>query len=605
MSYLLHYWFVQMKRIFLFVLLTFVYLTILDTFTAYDAGISVVRSFVISLIALAISNLLKELDHEQIRLAWMKKTSAWLTPLIAIVIFSTLVGFAVPKVEPQWPDPVPFIHSAAEGAGGTGAATQKVGYGEDDSRLGGSFVQDYTPVFTANVHDSHYWRVETKDLYTGKGWELSSEPEYEELENGMIGLEMFSDEVASESLTGLIELHNPSIGKLMYPYGATQAEELTGIETSFSLDPNSEAVQTEFNTTPEMAVYQVEYDNPSFAINQLRNSSEEDPADITDRYTQLPSSLPDRVGELAEEITADEDSRYDKAKAIERYFSSNGFEYQTTDVPVPQGNQDYVDQFLFESQVGYCDNFSSAMVVMLRSLDIPTRWAKGFTSGELIENNVGEEPDVYQVTNANAHSWVEVYFPGSGWVPFEPTQGFSNPTDFHLGETQSDNQTEDDVLEAPEDIQEQEEEEQEELEEEEAETAFSPTSGNTESGGSNWWFGIIGLAVLAVLAFFIYKTRYRWQTKVVSARLAKTQDTETFQDAYHYLMKVLNDKGYEKAPDQTLREYADQIDSSYGSKEMGQLTNYYERVLYKNELSNQHVVELTQLWKNLINRIMG
>src|SRR5699024_12010235 len=86
-----------------------------------------------------------------------------------------------------------------------------------------------------------------------------------------------------------------------------------------------------------------------------------------------------------------------------------------------------LDQFLFDSKVGYCDNYSTSMVIMLRSLDIPARWAKGFTSGEVIQNGeTTDDYDIYEVTNANTHSWAEVYVPGAGWGPFEPTQGFSN-----------------------------------------------------------------------------------------------------------------------------------------------------------------------------------
>src|SRR5699024_2613377 len=107
---------------------------------------------------------------------------------------------------------------------------------------------------------------------------------------------------------------------------------------------------------------------------------------------------PDRVGDLAEEITYDLDTNYEKAREIERYFSSNDFIYETTGVAVPEQDEDYVDQFLFETQAGYCDNFSTSMVVMLRTLDIPARWAKGFTSGEMID--IGETHDTYEVTNA-------------------------------------------------------------------------------------------------------------------------------------------------------------------------------------------------------------
>ncbi|GAE37532.1 transglutaminase-like domain-containing protein [Halalkalibacter akibai] len=132
---------------------------------------------------------------------------------------------------------------------------------------------------------------------------------------------------------------------------------------------------------------------------------------------------------MAVELTEGATNRYDQAKAVERYFGQGDFIYETQDVPVPAEGQDYVDQFLFETQRGYCDNFSTSMIVLLRTLDIPARWAKGFTQGEMIET-LDETRDIYEITNGNAHSWVEVYFPEVGWVPFEPTRGFDANIDF-------------------------------------------------------------------------------------------------------------------------------------------------------------------------------
>ncbi len=179
------------------------------------------------------------------------------------------------------------------------------------------------------------------------------------------------------------------------------------------------------NNPVSLSNYRYEYAFPSYQLERLRLTSEEDPSDIVDFYTQLPDDLPNRVRELAQELVEGEDNRYDRAKAIEDYLSGPTFRYETEDVPVPDEDEDYVDQFLFETLRGYCDNFSTSMVVMLRSLDIPARWVKGFTQGEQIDS-LDDERDVYQVTNGNAHSWVEVYFPEAGWVPFEPTSGFDN-----------------------------------------------------------------------------------------------------------------------------------------------------------------------------------
>ena len=141
------------------------------------------------------------------------------------------------------------------------------------------------------------------------------------------------------------------------------------------------------------------------------------------QYLQLPEQLPERVKELAETITENQESVYEKTKAIESYFGRNGFVYTQQDVAIPKAGDDYVDQFLFDTKKGYCDNFSTSMVVMLRSIDIPARWVKGFAPGESVLNDDGEK--VYQITNNEAHSWVEAYMPGVGWMPYEPTIGFN------------------------------------------------------------------------------------------------------------------------------------------------------------------------------------
>lgn len=610
MSYLLHYWFIVMKRILLFVLLTFVYLTVLDTFTAYDADFPIVRTFIIAFIALGIANFMKEMEKESIRFTWIKGTPVWLLPMVAVVLLSALVGYAAPKFEPQWPDPVPFIQGVAGGNGGANAVVQKVGYGEDDSQLGGSFVQDYTPVFQAAVTDDHYWRIETKDVYTGKGWEVSTKPDYQMEPHGEITLSTFSQAVDTERLESRIEFYEDTkINKLVYPYGVSHVEATE--EAAFFLDPYSEAIQTrENNDTVSLASYRMTYDNPSFAINELRNVNEDYSAKVLERYTQVPASLPDRIGKLAEEITASEETNYDKAKAVERFFSQsrNGFEYQTTDVPVPGKKEDYVDQFLFDSKVGYCDNFSTSMVVLLRTLDIPARWAKGFTSGEIIAEDVtgsGNTFDVYEVTNSNAHSWVEVYFPEVGWVPFEPTQGFSNLSDFHVNTENNPEEQQDDILEpTPEQDEPKEQPESPEKKEKKA-TDTSAADDNTGNFSIKWWQVLIGIIVLAGLLGIIYKTRFRWQTYLLAKKLQRNQDAKTYQEAYHHLLKVLDHDEFTKEPGQTLREYAKRVDSHYETEEMGQLTNHFEHMLYRNKLNESQANELTQLWKNLIKRIIG
>lgn len=603
MSYLIYYWFVAMHRIFLFVVLTFVYIAVLDTFTVFDADVAIVRIFIISFIALGVASFLREMDRESIRFLWMKKASVWMFPLIGVVLLSTLVGFAAPKLEPQWPDPVPFIKSTAEGAGSSmdgGVGVRRVGYGENDTRLGGSFIQDQTPVFRVTAKQEQYWRIETKDVYTGKGWVNSSEPEYVKQDPLAISLQTFEENVKTEQMDAQFRFTgNVSIPKVIYPYGIEQFRMRADKSTDLFLDKHSEELVAKFRDgvfIPDS--YSINYETPSFEINSLRNTSTSDSESINQQYTQLPETLPERVGELAKEITAEEGNRYDKARAIETYFGQNGFAYSTSNVPVPEKDQDYVDQFLFESQVGYCDNYSTSMVVMLRTLDIPARWVKGFTAGEVVERNVGgsdSEYNVYEITNSNAHSWVEVYFPGKGWVPFEPTQGFSNLTDFQFD---SDVQVEDSETAAA--VQEDKEKPKPEKEEE---NLPEESSSKNQTIEINWWYAGIGIGLVALFMLVLYRKRYRIQTYLIEKRLKKNKNQKTYQEAYHFLLKQLANSGIPKESGQTLREYARKIDRRYQTISMRKLTNSYEQILYTNSSSSIEMDELTQLWKNLIKHI--
>lgn len=598
MSYLIYYWFVAMNRIFLFVILTFVYIAVLDTFTVFNADFAIVRIFIISFIALGIASFMREMDRESIRFLWMKKVAVWMVPLVGVVLVATAIGYAAPKLEPQWADPVPFIKSTAQDAGSMdeeGAGVRTVGYGEDDSKLGGSFIQDKTPVFHAITKEKQYWRIETKDVYTGKGWENSSEPSYIKQNPQNISLETFDPSVETEEMSARIEFTGEvDIPKLIYPYGIDQVGNDTSAD--FMLDENSEEIVTKFGDN-DIALdgYTVTFQSPSFEINSLRNAGTTDPETIKKQYTKLPSELPERVRELAKEITAEKGSRYDKARAVESYFGKNGFVYNTSDVPIPKKNQDYVDQFLFESKMGYCDNYSTSMVVLLRTLDIPTRWVKGFSGGGIIVNGVDDEADVWEITNANAHSWVEVYFPGKGWVPFEPTIGFSNIADFQID---TDVEVEDSEA-AP--LEQKEKEKPEPKKEQEKEAVDSISK--SENFAINWWYVGIGSAVIALLLVFIFLLRYRIQSYLIGIRLKTNKNEKTYQDAYLFLLKELEHIGLPKESGQTLREYANRIDRIHKTGMMNQLTNSYEQILYTNSMRSIEIDKLTKLWKDLIKQI--
>ena len=138
-----------------------------------------------------------------------------------------------------------------------------------------------------------------------------------------------------------------------------------------------------------------------------------------DKYTELPPELPQRVRSLGRELTADADTPYDKAKAIESFLKT--FPYSLSIEPPPY-NADGVDNFLFEQKTGYSEYFASAMTVLLRTQGIPARMVAGYTVGNQLPDH-----DIYVVTDSHSHGWVEVFFPRYGWIGFEPTPGATIP----------------------------------------------------------------------------------------------------------------------------------------------------------------------------------
>ena len=130
-------------------------------------------------------------------------------------------------------------------------------------------------------------------------------------------------------------------------------------------------------------------------------------------------TVPGRVGRLAHQLSAGGTTEYDRVNAITDYLRTQ-YRYSLDTPRLPTG-ADAVDQFLFVARVGYCEQFASALTVMLRSVGIPSRMAVGYSTGTR-DNLTG----TFTVHARDAHAWVEVLFPGVGWVPFDASPGFSS-----------------------------------------------------------------------------------------------------------------------------------------------------------------------------------
>lgn len=162
------------------------------------------------------------------------------------------------------------------------------------------------------------------------------------------------------------------------------------------------------------SAYQVVASSSTATGEDLATAGMEYPEWVTDRYLSLPDTTTARTQELAQTITADARNPYEAARAIEAYIR----DYMVYDenVEEPPAGADIVDYLLFEDNHGYCEYSASAMTVLLRMMGIPARVAVGFYPGDYDANS-----GAFLYLQSNAHAWTEVFFPGYGWIPFEPT----------------------------------------------------------------------------------------------------------------------------------------------------------------------------------------
>jgi protein-glutamine gamma-glutamyltransferase len=207
------------------------------------------------------------------------------------------------------------------------------------------------------------------------------------------------------------------------PFGRSTGSVQRDAGTRVLLVDQTSSVFTPFNTFSKF-LYEGRALVPVVPPELLRKASANYPDKIRETYLQLPTLDPG-IPRLAREITQRVNTEFDKAAAIEIYLRTR-FGYTLTQPDPPP--KDPLAYFLFRRRAGHCEYFATAMTVMVRSLGIPARYINGFLLGEY--NDVA---DSYIVRGSDAHSWVEVYFPEYGWIPFDPTPPAGSKPEFSLG----------------------------------------------------------------------------------------------------------------------------------------------------------------------------
>lgn len=490
-----------------------------------------------------------------------------------------------------------YQHIAQYGQSGL----SKSGFSENDQQLGGALLDDASVVFTALQQNAHYWRVETKETYTGKGWESFSpslhfignqetlvleDPEY----LGSLGPETAMLLRFTNAVTYLPQAY----GRMQLPLnqigGAEEIPEKNRI--------NLKEAPKEFQLTWQEPEYD-ENDLQQISFDSLSNWQALVEQGTMSQQLILPPTVTERTTALAAELTQNETSLYGKVKAIEHYLKTDeGFRYSKTDTIYPENNQDYVDHFLFESKVGYCDNFSTAMIVLLRTQGIPSRWAKGFAPGEV----TGQQNDLqeYTIRNSHAHSWPEVYFEGYGWVPFEPTPSFDNPDtpdELALESSVSSEVQESSAIDSSSEAQNSTPSTSTSTS---TENKAEPQDSSTIQWGSILRWLLVGISLFIVILAGFFLKNYHLMLRYQLYRRLKPDD---FTKAYLLLLKQAEQR-YPRADSEPLDRYAQRVEKEYPLFEGSfiSLTSLYEGRIYGKQQSDKAVwiASLDQVAKLLV-----
>ena len=271
-------------------------------------------------------------------------------------------------------------------------------------RLGQSPNLSDRVVMTVDAASGHFWRAMTYDFYTGGSWRNTETDRVDKVAVPALGRERFDAtfEINVQQPGGLLFVANEPVRVNIPAQFQTGADRTysTGMRAVRGGQASEKYTVTSFVSVADKAV--------------LRRGPTGYSDYIKQKYLQLPSTLPQRVKDLAHRIAKDETNNYDMAEAIESYLRTT-YHYAPQVKAAPPG-RDPVDYFLFDLKEDFCEYFSASMTVMLRELGIPARVVEGYTTGTL-DPNTGK----YVVKELDAHAWVEAYFPTFGWIEFEPT----------------------------------------------------------------------------------------------------------------------------------------------------------------------------------------
>lgn len=281
---------------------------------------------------------------------------------------------------------------------------------------------------------------------------------------------------------------------------------------------------------------------------------------IDEVYLNIEDDVTDRMKNLANELTKDKESNYDKAASIRDFFLSGEYVY-SLELPVNREKGSYIDYFIFAGKEGYCVQYATAMTLLCRSSGIPARYVEGYLVTEKDENGN------YVVRESNGHAFVQVFIPGYGWKIFDPTPSSEG------GEV--------DIIE----------------------------ENNEKSGGSlsglmvSFTLFMLGVLFIIFIVWLIYLILYLTKRNRFLYRIKKYTKEETFEALIKECIELLEKVDIEPYLGETELIFAQRVESNIDVGFLNLMKSYYEYKYAFKEVSKKDLQEAYRVNKEIYNYI--
>lgn len=434
------------------------------------------------------------------------------------------------------------------------------GYNDSDKQLGGNITINNDEALAVSAEEPLYLRGSVRSIYTGNRWEKDSVAYYssDHIEDSRLEtlnrMTANSDELVKTAIIEPLKKNTATI------FSAIYARDVSFIDSEAEIYYDKLHQIFTSDTTVKDSYY-INY----FSEGTIRRTIVQFPTEseqVDSKYLDTSFRVTNRTRQLVNSIVDDSMSNYEKASVLAEYLKAN-YTYSLTPGNLPSG-RDFVDYFLFEVTEGYCVHFATALTIMLRIAEVPSRYVEGFKMGSEMEEGK------YIVRNSDAHAWTEVLIDKENdiWMNFDAT---GTPREFIFGEEPVDNNEVD--SETP------------------SENPLTPSNEtNTNQPGGNvegpddvvvtenssmlgrFILILLGIAVLILVMRMLYK---KW-------KLQRALEDSSLKAYFKEVTKILTDIRYEREKGETYLELSKRIKDEELRNEFRLLVNE----VYKEEYSD-------------------